>query len=560
MEHIDCDLLIIGASMAGSCLARHAKLKHPDQRIVVIDRKSDFDYGIGESMLEIFWDYAARDLKLGRYLDCNHLPKHGLRFFFDDAEKQLAIDEMSEMGRTWNDSIPAHQIDRRRFDRDLCEMNRQAGIRVMLDCASKDITLDRDGGHVVTTSAGSTIRCRWLVDAAGLHAPVARQLGLVKPNTQHPISSRWARIRHAEAIDYLGDEAWRERMNYNSRFLSTVHFMYPGYWFWMIPLDQDVCSIGVVWHHDKAPQIDIKGQDDFIAFMRQHRALDQVLGRRSEVLDYGGMKNMSRMAEQFYSTDRWFLTGMSAAFLDPLFSSGSAFLSDANRMILDLIETDMAGDQEAFANKTVAYNAHSRWWLENFLLHITGNYHGSYDLMRQLFEPLLMDYFGLILPVSMTRQWGYEPGKRQDAASLRATKRAMIEQGPAMQVHRINDELAEFLKEREGLFSRNGGQFFDLKITRDYIRNSLARGRNLCPQAIAKLHGEMLELAVTMAIRRMADSSARRLDEQRLPEAVRRIVAREAGLREVYAYCCADEGAPPRAPQAPAGAQLELAA
>lgn len=170
----------------------------------MIDRKAEFDYGIGESMLEIFWDYAARDLKLGRYLDCNHLPKHGLRFFFDHPEKNLAIGEMSEMGRTWNDSIPAHQIDRRRFD----------------------------------------------------------------------------------------------------RFLSAVHFMYPGYWFWMIPLDQDVCSIGVVWRHDKAPQIDIKGQDDFIAFMREHRALDQVLGRRSEVVDYGGMKNMSPMADQFSSTDR----------------------------------------------------------------------------------------------------------------------------------------------------------------------------------------------------------------------------------------------------------------
>lgn len=102
------------------------------------------------------------------------------------------------------------------------------------------------------------------------------------------------------------------------------------------------------------------------------------------------------MADQFYSTDRWFLTGMSAAFLDPLFSSGSAFLSDANRMILDLIETDMAGDADTLRNKTIAYNAHSRWWLENFLLHITGDSRGSYDLMRQLFEPLLMDYFGLI--------------------------------------------------------------------------------------------------------------------------------------------------------------------
>lgn len=539
-SQVDCDVLIIGASMAGSCLARQIKLKHPALKIVNIDRKGDFDYGIGESMLEIFWDYASKDLKLGHYLDCNHLPKHGLRFFFDTPEKNLAVSQMSEMGRTWNDSIPAHQIDRHRFDRDLYEMNLKSGIEVHLNCAAQDIELDRDGGHTVTTSDGRTIRCKWLVDAAGLHAPVARKLDLIKPVTHHPVSSRWARVRHAQLLDFLGDDAWRERMNYNSRFLSTVHFMYEGYWFWMIPLDEEVCSIGIVWHHEKA-DIDIKGEQEFVEFMQRHTALAEVLGDRFEILDYSGMKLMSRMSEQFYSTDRWFLTGMSAAFLDPLFSSGSAFLSDANRMILDLIETDMAGDQEALRNKTVAYNAHSRWWLENFLLHITGNYHGSYDLMRQLFEPLLMDYFGLILPVSMQRQWGYVPGQAQDPAELRQMKRAMIDQGPAMLVHQINDQLAEFLKEREGVFSRNAGEFFDLKITRDYIKNSLMRGRTICPDTIAKLHGEMLTLSVNMAIRRMSESTGRAIDERRLPEAVRRIVARDASLHDMYAYCCCDQ-------------------
>lgn len=536
-SHIDCDVLIIGASMAGGCLARQIKIKHPDMNIVVIDRKGDFDYAIGESMLEIFWDYASRDLKMGHYLDCNHLPKHGLRFFFDTPDKNLPLSQMSEMGRTWNDSIPAHQIDRHRFDRDLYEMNVEAGIQVLLNCASEDIRLDREQGHVITTSDGRTIRCKWLVDAAGLHAPLARKLDLVRPNDSHPISSRWARIRHTQLIDYLGDEAWRERMNFNSRFLSTVHFMYQGYWFWMIPLDEEVVSIGVVWHHEKASKIDIKSQDDFIAFMQEHQALSEVLGKRFEVLDYSGLKQMSRMSEQFYSTDRWFLTGMSAAFLDPLFSSGSAFLSDTNRMILDLIETDMAGEQETLRNKTIAYNEHSRWWLDNFLLHITGNYHGSYDLMRQLFEPLLMDYFGVILPASMSRQWGYEPGQDYDPATLRRMKRTMLEEGPGMLLHKITDELADFLQEREGLFSRNQGEFFDLKITRDYIKNSLMRGKTFSPQMVEKLNAEMLDLAVGLAIKRMALSTGASIDEQRLPEAVRRLVAREASLRDMFEYC-----------------------
>ncbi len=460
--------------MAGSCLARQLKLKHPELVITVIDRKQEFDYGVGESMLEIFWDYAANELKLGPYLDSNHIPKHGLRFFFDSPGKDLTLSAMSEMGRAWNDSIPAHQINRKRFDEDLYQMNVKSGINVMLNCSAKEISIDGKLGHSVHTSNGKTIHCKWLVDAAGFNAPVARKLDLVKPIESHSISSRWGRFKNINVIDHMGTQEWRERVNFNSRFLSTNHFMYKGYWFWLIPLEEDLYSIGMVWRHDMA-DLQIKSKTDFVEFMQSHQAISEILGDNFELVDYHGLKSMSRIADQMYSSDRWFLTGMSAAFLDPLFSSGSAFLSDANRMIVDLIETDMAGDTQALKNKLVCYNAHSRWWLDNFLLHIKGNYHGSYDLLRQLFEPLLMDYFGLILPVSMTRQWGYDPTVDYgDGEKLRRQKTMMIEQGPATRVHHISDELAAFLLEHEGLYTKNHKE---LQPTQPYKRkNSISNG------------------------------------------------------------------------------------
>jgi hypothetical protein len=375
------------------------------------------------------------------------------------------------------------------------------------------------------------------VDAAGFAAPLARKLDLVESVEHHPIATRWARVKNINTLDHLGPEEWRSRVNYNSRFLSTVHFMYPGYWFWAIPLDENVTSIGVVWHLDKA-DINLKDKNAFIEFMGQHKAIAELLGEDFELLDFHGMKRISRISKQFYSADRWFLTGISAAFLDPLFSSGSAFLSDANRMIGDLIETDMAGDIEALQKKVTCYNVHSRWWLENFLLHITGNYHGSYDVMRQLFEPLLMDYFGLILPVSMSRQWGYDPaGDYSDGKALLDMKMKMIEEGPARLVHRITDELAEFLETHEGLFANNSGKYFDLKITRDYIKNSLGRGRNISPDAIVKLHGEMIELSVRLALDRMAVSVDREIDPDTVPMAVHEIARENKHLADVFQKC-----------------------
>jgi hypothetical protein len=35
--------------------------------------------------------------------------------------------------------------------------------------------------------------------------------------------------------DELGDEAWRKRVGFTSRYLSTNHFMGRGFWIWAIP-------------------------------------------------------------------------------------------------------------------------------------------------------------------------------------------------------------------------------------------------------------------------------------------------------------------------------------
>src|SRR5262245_57254147 len=95
-----CDVLIIGGALAGGCLARQLILQQPDLKIVVVEKKTKFDWWIGESTVTPWGDYAVRHLQLGPYLWKNHMMKHGLRFFFDSPDKQLPLEEMSEIGRT----------------------------------------------------------------------------------------------------------------------------------------------------------------------------------------------------------------------------------------------------------------------------------------------------------------------------------------------------------------------------------------------------------------------------------------------------------------------------
>src|SRR5207237_749125 len=158
------DVLIIGAGMAGGCLARQLRLEQPDLRIAVIDRKTTFDWWVGESTVEVWYDYAVRVLKLGPYLAERHLLKHGLRFFFDSERHDLTIPEMSESGRAhYPGNIPAVQLDRAKLDADLCEMNRNSGVDVFLgtrvlgregEPVADYLEIDGRRGHRVETNAG----------------------------------------------------------------------------------------------------------------------------------------------------------------------------------------------------------------------------------------------------------------------------------------------------------------------------------------------------------------------------------------------------------------------
>jgi len=360
-ESNNYDVVIVGAGMAGSLLARHLRLELPQLSVAVIEAKEDFDYGIGESTVEVFDDYAVRVLKLGPYLSANHITKHGLRFWFDSAEHDLAMEELSEQGRSRYTSLNRGiQINRATFDRDLCEMNRRMGVDVFLgtrveraDGPVFDISAE---GHTIHTSAG-TFRARYLVDATGRNSPLVRQLDLRDEET--PVASKtsyWSRVRGSRPIDELGGESWRARVENTLRWASTNHFMYEGYWMWLIPVGDDTVSIGVTVDQDGPNPLKVRNAGEFEAFLRSHKAFDELLGEQPEFLDFMALPRIARGSRQLYSTDRWFLTGMSGLFVDPIFSSSCAHIAAGNRFILSMIGADLEGDSAKFANRVRHFN------------------------------------------------------------------------------------------------------------------------------------------------------------------------------------------------------------
>lgn len=403
------DIAILGGGLAGNLLARQLRRALPSLSVALYERSSDTSWKVGESTVELASNYLTRRLGLSTYLYENMLPKNGLRFFFDTPDKSAPLVDMSEVGSMSFTAYPSFQLDRARFEADLLRMNAELGVDVHTAAKCHDLELHEQDGpnpnpsglHEFSVTEGGVttrVRARWLVDASGRASLIARQKELRVPTPEHGISAAWGRyVKHADMDDW-GPPEWRQRVRNTSRVLSTVHFCYPGYWIWFIPLGRGVMSVG--WVGDKSIfRDDFRKPEGFTAFLREHRAVWDLLKDRAELLDVLAYKQLAYATKQFFAgADRWFLVGEAAAFTDPFYSPGSDFISMENDFITDMIARDHAGEpRDAVRERSDTYDEFMQFRFQATLLLYKNLYPvlASYELLKLKWEFDIACYYNL---------------------------------------------------------------------------------------------------------------------------------------------------------------------
>src|SRR5262245_59302298 len=99
------DVAILGGGLAGAALARQLRLRMPELAIGLFERDDDGGWKVGESTVEIASNYLIRRLELSTYMYQEHLPKNGLRFFFDSEARDQPLERLGEIG---GDGLPFH--------------------------------------------------------------------------------------------------------------------------------------------------------------------------------------------------------------------------------------------------------------------------------------------------------------------------------------------------------------------------------------------------------------------------------------------------------------------
>ena len=434
------EVVILGGGLAGLTLALQLKQSTPDISILVLEKRPDAapiaTHKVGESISELGAYYLREVLQLREYLTEHQLPKFGFRFFFSPDHKD-DIARRVELGSKILDPIPAHQIDRGLFENELVSRLNELGVEVVLGATVKDVELSGEGHKIHFERSGT--KCynegNWIIDSTGRRGLLKRKLGLEK-EFDHDINAVWFRLNYNIDIDYWSENmTWRNYMEPGQRRLCTNHLMGEGYWVWLIPLVSGQTSIGIVADPSYHPFDQFNTFEKAMKWLgKQEPVAATMLGKHKEKLvDFKVMKHLAHDTKQFYSKDRWCVTGDAGAFMDPFYSPGIDFIAINNSWLTELIIRDTS--EEDITLRTMIYGHAHREILDGWALLYKGMY-GLFGKTQIMLMKIVWDwasYWGIPTLIFMNKGYSNVAFLKQYSSSSNSIGRRFSKLNEQMQ-------------------------------------------------------------------------------------------------------------------------------
>ena len=316
-----CDVAIIGGGPAGTSAA--TLLRQKGYHVVLLEKQVHPRYHVGESLIPHFWRYCDL-LGVGDRIRAEgFLEKAGGTVVWNNRIQQVSFADFDFREK-------ALHVERDRFDQILFEHAVEQGTEAFERVSVTGVDFDGAWQHVHWrhTEDGTTgqTRCRFVLDASGQGAVVARQLGLRELDPDFRFVSLWGYARNAKyvALDgraYSFDQA---RVTPPTTFVSALGTDNDSWsWLWHITL-RKTTSLGLVVTLDELAEA--KRSFDSLETYFQHTCrTTPIVG---QLLDEATFEGDFRVIRDFsYRATRpagagYFLLGDAATFIDPIFSQG----------------------------------------------------------------------------------------------------------------------------------------------------------------------------------------------------------------------------------------------
>lgn len=339
MKDVQVDVLIIGAGPSG-CVAA-AYLHQHGVKVKVVEKSRFPRFVIGESLLPRCMEHFEEVGLLECLKAQNFEIKNGARFIKEDTICEFDFSEKHTEGYDWTWQMPRADFDYALTQElqnqgvDIAFEHEVTGIKIADDGTSQTLVKDKDNNQY-------NISAKFIIDSSGYGRVLARLLDLDKPSSMPEHSSIFT---HVKELD---------RPKGTEGTFITFDVLDTDTWFWVIPFSNGNTSIGFV------------GKTEFIESFKgsPSERLAQMLKsssyyyERFKDVDFlfepKIVQNYSKSVSQLYGKG-YALTGNSAEFLDPVFSSGVTFATESGLKAAKLVTKELKSESVDWGKEYAEY-------------------------------------------------------------------------------------------------------------------------------------------------------------------------------------------------------------
>lgn len=329
-KETEWDVIVIGGGPAGSTAA--TTLAQAGRRVLVLEKSKFPRFHIGESLLpynrKVFEDLGVWD----KIAAVGFTKKRAAQFIMGDDSRGNRLDFSRGSFTQFPEAV---QVERSKFDEILLNHSREAGADVSEECMVTDYRIEKDKVVIKYRSVDledHEATAGYLIDASGLNNFTANKEKLRK---YYPTHRKLAIFGHFSGVDMPKDE--------NAGDILIIRR--ERSWVWMIPLEENKTSVGLVIDVEDYKALGKKPAEVFNDAMADTQAVAKRFGN-AVLMDEMHVINDFSYKNDVLASPRLLRVGDASGFIDPMFSSGVMLAMTSGqqgaRMIHEALETNQA--------------------------------------------------------------------------------------------------------------------------------------------------------------------------------------------------------------------------
>ncbi len=359
------DVLVIGAGPSGAVAA--SILHQKGLKVKVVEQQKFPRFVIGESLIPRVMDHFDEAGFIEGVLEKNFEKKLGARFLRGEEVCNFDFSQKFSEGWDWTWQLP-----RAEFDKTLTDILESRGVDI--EFQTKVQTVEFNGTDSLTTVENSDekkqIHAKFIIDSSGYGRVLPKLLDLDTPSSLEPMAAIFV---------HLKDERRPEGVEGTQ---ITFDVLSQKNWFWVIPFSDGISSLGLVSPKEYLESID--AGDNVQTFQNIINESEYYKSRFSGLeflFEPKKIVSYSAAVKKLYGPG-FSLTGNSAEFLDPVFSSGVCFATESGALSAKLAARQILGEKVDWQKE---YEEYIMYGVNVFRSYVKTWYTG--ELQKLFFHP-----------------------------------------------------------------------------------------------------------------------------------------------------------------------------